>query len=264
MSLLAGCIERYFFYPDQRIYSTPEALGVRAEEVRFAGPEGAQLHGWWLPAEGRARGSVLHAHGNAANVSNHLPLVAWLPSAGYNVLSFDYRGYGQSTGQPSLRGVVADTVAALDYLRQRADVDHTRLAVLGQSLGGATAVRAVAQSPGGVRLLIIESAFSSYRGVAREAAGSAGPLGWLAPVLVLGLPGAEHDPVTAIARLPVPLLLLHARLDPVVSFRHGEVLYAAAPQPKQWLVLEGDGHVDGLLQPAGRNEVVRALQAALP
>ena len=72
--VLAGCIERMFFYPDSATYTTPAQLGVRAEDVRIVTADGSRLHGWFLPAVGNAKGTVLHLHGNAANVSNHLPL----------------------------------------------------------------------------------------------------------------------------------------------------------------------------------------------
>lgn len=73
---LAGCLERLFFYPDSATYARPEQYGLRHDDVFIDTADGARLHGWWLPARGPALGSVLHLHGNAANVSNHLPLVA--------------------------------------------------------------------------------------------------------------------------------------------------------------------------------------------
>src|SRR3990167_6028949 len=167
VGLLSGCAEAYFFHPDQRLYTTPKQLGVSVQDV-FFGDE-SRLHGWWMPAVGTPRATLVHAHGNAANLSNHAPLVAWLPAAGVNVLSFDYRGFGRSEGSPTLDGVVADTRAALAQAR-RQQVRPLPLVLLGQSLGGATAVRALAEEPGDdVKLLILDSAFSSYRGIAREA-----------------------------------------------------------------------------------------------
>ena len=80
--------------------------------MRLAAPDGTKLHAWFLPAGGTARGTVLHLHGNAANVSNHLPLVAWMPARGYNVLMLDYRGFGKSEGRPTLDGIVEDALAA--------------------------------------------------------------------------------------------------------------------------------------------------------
>ena len=71
---LAGCIERMFFYPDSATYATPGQLGVRADDVQIVTADGSRLHGWFLPAVGNAKGTVLHLHGNAANVSHQRPL----------------------------------------------------------------------------------------------------------------------------------------------------------------------------------------------
>jgi fermentation-respiration switch protein FrsA (DUF1100 family) len=262
-ALTGGCAERFFFYPDQRVYTTPQAEGVHAEEVSLPVGNGLQLHGWWLPAQGTPHGSVLHVHGNAANISNHLPLVAWLPAAGFNVLTFDYRGYGRSSGKPSIQGLVDDTRAALAWLRARDGVDAQRLVVIGQSLGGATAVRAVAQDPQGVRLLVLDSAFSSYRGIAREAAGQMGALGWLAPLFIPTLPTDAHDPVRAAAQLTMPLLVLHGSRDAVIPQHHGHALWAAAKDPKRWLPIDGGEHIDALMRADVRAQVRDAMLAAL-
>ena len=48
--VLAGCIERMFFYPDAARYSSPDREGVRAEDVEFRSADGSRLHGWFLPA----------------------------------------------------------------------------------------------------------------------------------------------------------------------------------------------------------------------
>lgn len=263
MGWLSGCAERYFFYPDQQVYTTPQRQGLRCDDLTLPGPGGAQLHAWWLPADGPAHGTVLHVHGNAANISNHLPLVAWLPAAGFNVLTFDYQGYGASSGKPSLAGVVADTHAALAHLRHREDIDARRLVVLGQSLGGATALRAVAQNAAGVRLLVVDSAFSSYRGIAREALEHIGPIGWLGPLLIPALPATQDDPVSAAARLQVPLLVLHGSRDVVIPQHHGQALWAAAPEPKRWIPIEGGEHIDGLERLEVREQVRGAMLAAV-
>jgi len=262
-ALLTGCIEGQFFYPDQRVYSTPAQFGLQAQDLWFANEDGSRLHAWWLPAAQQpARGTVLHAHGNAANISNHLPLVAWLPGAGYNVLSFDYRGFGRSEGKPTLDGVVADARAALAAARRQPGVDAQRLIVLGQSLGGATAIRALAQDAAGVRLLIIDSAFSSYAGIARDAVrGSAWSLA--APLASAALPGRDKDPVTAIATLRMPVLVLHGELDAVIPVEHGQRLHDAAHEPRRLLRIAGGEHIDALMRPEVRQQVLLAMDTAL-
>ena len=106
--------------------------GCRRKTCGSAASDGSKLHAWFLPAQGRVKGTVLHLHGNAANVSNHLPLVAWLPPRGFNVLTLDYRGFGRSQGTPSLDGVVDDAAAALNSpahsQRRRCHSPHHRRA----------------------------------------------------------------------------------------------------------------------------------------
>ena len=259
---LAASVERQFFYPDRTVYTRPAQFGLAVQDVRIPGPGGHELHGWWLPAQGPARGVVLHLHGNAGNISTHLPLVAWVPRAGFHLLTFDYRGFGQSSGSPSLDGIVDDAQAALDWLRRTHPAHAQQLVVIGQSLGGATATRLVARDGHGIRLLVLDCPFSSYRGIASEAVRGT----WLAavaPAALLALPGPERDPVTAIRGLKVPLLVLHSTEDMVVGVTHGRALFEAAPEPKQWLEVSNTPHVDGFTRPAIRQQVIAAMHAAL-
>ena len=260
--MLAGCIERMFFYPDSATYTTPAQLGVRAEDVQIVTADGSRLHGWFLPAVGNAKGTVLHLHGNAANVSNHLPLVSWLPARGYNVLLVDYRGFGRSEGKPSLDGIVDDAAAALAYLRARPDIDASKLIIFGQSIGGATALRLLARDATGVRLAIIDSAFASYRGIARDAT-AGGPLAPIAAMTAGMLPGADKDPITALKSIHVPLIFVHGARDTIIAAVNSEKLHAAAPGSQHWSVQDAM-HIMALGQPGSwREKLVQAMDAAV-
>ncbi len=214
---------------------------MRADDVQIVTADGSRLHGWFLPAVGKAKGTVLHLHGNAANVSNHLPLVAWLPARGYNVLMVDYRGFGRSQGKPSLDGIVDDAAAALAYLRTRTDIDQTRLIVLGQSIGGATALRLLARDANGVRLAVIDSAFASYRGIARDAT-AGGPLAPVAALTTGLLPGPDKDPITALKSIDVPLIFVHGKRDSIIDAVNSERLHAAAAGSQHWTRAGCDAH----------------------
>lgn len=232
--LLSGCTS-VFFYPTDRLYVTPDELGLSFSDVQIITPDNEQLHGWWLPAEGSARGTVYFLHGNAQNISAHVVNVSWLPVVGYNVFLLDYRGYGRSTGDPDLEGVLIDSMAGLKWA-----VEHSPdlpVFVLGQSLGGALAVLTSHQAefkPAGV---IIDGAFAGFRQIAREKLhqfwltwpGQA-PLSWLIP--------ASHEPLDIVGQLELPLLVIHSEADAVVPFHHGQQLYEAAQPPKQFLGTE--------------------------
>lgn len=259
-----GWIERQFFYPDSAQYTSPVQFGLEFEDVWMKAPDGSKLHAWFLPARGAVKGTVLHLHGNAANVGNHLPLVAWLPPAGYNVLLLDYRGFGRSQGQPSLDGVVDDAAAALAHLRGRRDVDATRLILLGQSMGGATALRLLARDATGVRLAVIDSAFASYRQIAREAMLQSVLLAPAVPLVMLALPGADRDPVAALSKFNVPLVFVHGTRDAVIGHDHSVQLHAAARPPKELWTVEGADHMT-VFATAGpwREQLLRTMDAAV-
>ena len=259
--VLAGCVERMFFYPDAVTYTTPAQFGVKVEDIYVVSGDGSRLHGWFIPAVGQAKATVLHLHGNAANISNHLPLVAWLPARGYHVLMIDYRGFGRSEGKPSLDGIVDDAAAALTYLRTRSDVDATRLIVFGQSIGGATALRMLARDSEGVRLGVIDSAFASYRGIARDAT-AGGPLSPLAMLTAGVLPGPDKDPITALKSIRLPLIFVHGARDSIIAAVNSERLHAAAPGSQHWSVPDAM-HIMALAQPGSwRERLVSAMDEA--
>ena len=245
--LLGGCTS-VFFQPDRRLAATPADLGVAYETVSLRAADGTALFAWFLPARGAAQASVLFLHGNAENISTHFANVAWLPAAGFNVLALDYRGYGGSAGTPSLAGVQLDIDAAMRELLARRDVDPARIAVLGQSLGGALAIHDLAHSRyrEHVCALVSDSAFADYRRIASEKlAGFAltWPLQWL-PALTVD---NDYSPQRAVAAVsPIPLLLIHGEADAIVPPEHARRLFAAAAQPKALWLVPGAGHIAAL------------------
>jgi len=263
-ALLSGCsvVEGMFFYPDRVEYTHPRHFGLQHEDI-FLAAGSRRLHGWWLPARSEAKGTVLHLHGNAANISNHLPLVAWLPPEGFNVLMIDYAGFGRSEGKPSLDGVVEDALAALRYLRTRPDVNAQTLIVIGQSIGGATALRALVVDRTGVRLAVIDSAFASYRGIARDAALQSVVLAPFLPLALPLLPPAGRDPIAALERIDVPLLFLHGTSDAVIPFKHSEQLFAAAREPKRFIRVEGAQHMEAMMRGGVQADVLGAMLDAV-
>ncbi len=234
--VLGGCsIDGLFYYPRHTLDVTPASYGLTFEEVRFRAADGTKLHGWWSPAVGgsQPKGTVVFCHGNYGNISNHLGSVAWLPGRGFNLLLFDYRGYGQSEGEVSRAGTVADTIAAIDFALAR-DTEHT--VVFGHSLGGAVAIVAVAARPK-VRAIAVEATFPSYRAAACAVAPA---FGWLTRWLV----SEGFEPEDALADLPPrPLLVIHGTHDHIVPFRLGKQLYDLAPEPKTIYPVKGGRHV---------------------
>jgi fermentation-respiration switch protein FrsA (DUF1100 family) len=262
-----GCVGRMFYHPDRTNYGTPSRYGLTYEEVTFQSKDGTKLTGWFIPAVGAPRGTVIHFHGNAQNMSAHFAFVSWLPAAGFNLFVFDYRGYGQSEGKPDRRGLFEDSVAAITCVQARKDVDRDRLLILGQSLGGANAITAVGNNSfKGIRAVAIESAFSSYRDIVRDKIGRMPLLSLLKWPLSYLLIADSYSPdrvVRAIA--PVPLLLIYGTDDGVVPYHHGQELFARAQEPKQLWTIEHGGHTEAFAEESSgyRQKLVNFFATAL-
>lgn len=265
--LLGGC-GRALFFPSKQVPLTPRALGLVYDDVDFASMDGTKLHGWFLharPVGPEPPPTVVFLHGNAGNVANHLGGAAWLPGQGFQVFLFDYRGFGLSEGKPEILSVHRDAVAAIRMVATRDDVDADRILVVGQSIGGAIALTAVASLEGdvAVRALVIDSAPSDFRRIAREKLAAFWltwplqyPLAWTVP--------ATPRPLDAAAALSGRrLLFVHGDRDGIVPPHHSFDLVSATPGA-ELLLVPGADHVQAFERPWVRQHVVAFLRSSLP
>jgi uncharacterized protein len=238
------------------------------EDVSFETADGLRLGGWFLPgavdspgrSSSRGEGSsrpgpaVLVCNGNGGDRSMRAALAVALSRLGLAVLLFDYRGYGGNPGSPSEDGLTADARAALDYLAGRPEVDPRRVVYLGESLGAAVALRLAVERPPAA--LVLRSPFASLAEVGRRHY----------PVLPVSLLLRDrYDSAALAGRLSAPLLVVAGGRDRIVPASHSRRLFAAAPQPKRLVVLEGADHNDHDLLAGPRlvNEL-RAFLAGVP
>lgn len=227
------------FFPDRNVSRTPADVGIRYEDAWFAAADGAQLHGWFVPAAGgESADTLLWFHGNAGNIGDRIDnLLLISRRLGVSVFIFDYRGYGRSGGKPSERGLYADGEAALAYLRERGDVDMSRLTLFGRSLGCAVAVELATRHP--VKTIILESPFTSIDAMARRMRG-----GLAALVPTSWVVRSKFDSLSKIANVHSPVMLLHGDMDDIVPIEMGHELFAAANDPKRFYPIRGAGHND--------------------
>jgi fermentation-respiration switch protein FrsA (DUF1100 family) len=218
--------------PGRALEATPADIGLKYEDVQFDTADGERLHGWYLPAV-NARGVLLFFHGNAGNISHRLESIMIFNRLGLDVLIVDYRGYGRSTGKPTESGTYRDAQAAWNYLLVERQAPPGRIVIFGRSLGGAVGAWLAAglpaeQTPAAV---IIESSFTSGADMARR----------LYPVYPARLlTRLKYPVVDYAARLKCPVLVVHSRNDEIIPFSMGQAIYAAAPQPKDFIELRGD------------------------
>ncbi len=241
IKILAVVLEsRVTFLPVASYAVTPAAIGLPFENVDLETEDGARVHGWFVPAAdrrgaGRSPITLLFFHGNAENAGDCLDLGQMARRAGYNILLLDYRGYGQSEGRPSEKGIYLDGEAALRYLRERRDIDPDRIVLWGRSIGAAVAVHLAAGGP--VAGLVLESSFTSARDLLR-AGGS-----WILYALSFAA-SYRFDLAGMIGRVSAPVLFIHGTDDDIAPIELGRRLYDLAPGRKEFLAIARGGHND--------------------
>jgi uncharacterized protein len=151
------------FFPERKLLATPQTTH---EEVAIETEDGERLHAWWIPAAERPIGHVLFCHGNGGNIGDRVLHAGLLHRAGLDVLLFDYRGYGRSTGRASEEGTYRDASAARAALLARREVDAGHVLYVGESLGGAVAIALAHEAPPAGVVLV--STFTSVRDMARR------------------------------------------------------------------------------------------------
>jgi hypothetical protein len=225
--MMRRALNSLLYFPDRRLQATPADAGLEYSDLEIETEDGERLHGWLVEAAGPANGRVLLCHGNAGNVGDRVLHVAFLSKAGFDVLLFDYRGYGRSTGSPSEEGTYRDARAARKALPEKAPVIY-----LGESLGGAVALALARELPPAG--LVLQSTFTSVRDMARGHY----------PFSPAGLVPDAYPSIRLIGDLDAPLLVLHGERDEIVPLSHGQALFDAAPEPKQIRTFPGLGHND--------------------
>ncbi len=224
----------YFPETGRTIIATPDGAGLSYESVKISTVDGETLHGWFVPAPA-ATGTVLFFHGNAGNISHRMEYLSMFHDLGYNTFIFDYRGYGSSSGVPSEQGTYQDAQAAWRHLTEERNIPPGRIILFGESLGGAIAAWLAAREKPG--LLVLASAFTSVPDMAAK----------LYPFLPARLLSRfEYNTLESLRDVTCPVFVAHSPDDEIVPFAQGQALYEAAPDPKQFLELQG-GHNDGFI-----------------
>lgn len=244
MGWFVSACDSLFYYPDPDTHFTPDKVNLRFKSITLTEADGTRLALWHILPEGRERRAVvIQFHGNAENMTTHFLFVGWLAEQGFDVVTFDYRGYGSSSGTPERHGLVADGRAVVDWALAQAEFSGKDVFLFGQSLGGAVVLPvAVATPPYRLAGVITESTFDSYRDLARTKLADmwlTWPFQWPLSYLV----SDDFSPVEAAPRLTVPFLMIHGTGDTLIPLRHGKRLFeACGSKDKEFWEVPGGAH----------------------
>ncbi|HYY88328.1 MAG TPA: alpha/beta hydrolase [Chloroflexota bacterium] len=237
------------------IWGTDEPPEGSVEEVTFASTEDdLPLSGWFFRSpETLPAPTVLLCHGVWTGRRECLPMALRFHQAGYNVLCFDFRAHGLSGGRFTSVGhhETKDVLGAVDYLRQRSEVDPLRIGVVGFSMGAAATIQAAARCPD-IAAVVADSAYTAFVDAVRYSFRRVAILPHY-PFAPLSLQWARWmirsdprrlRPVDVIRAIsPRPILITHGGADDIVPPQHATLLFQAAEEPKELWIAPGVGHV---------------------
>ena len=217
----------------QRAYAKPvPPPGWILEDVRYTARDGTKLSGVLVKPVASAPLALLISYGGNAEEITASASAAQLFGPRASLL-VNYRGYGESEGKPSEAALVSDALELFDWAAKRADIDATRIALHGRSLGTGVAVQVAAQRP--VKCAVLTSAYDSIREVAKA------HYPWFPVGILLRHP---FDSASYAPRLAMPALFIFGSTDTIIAAEHSEKLATLWGGSAEKLRLEGRGHND--------------------
>jgi uncharacterized protein len=233
---------RVLYYPNTTVYG-PVPTGI--EVVNINTKDGMTLEAWYAPPP-ESHPFILYFHGNGGNITSLGEQMKLFIELGVGALAIDYRGFGNSTGDPSEEGLYLDGLAAYDFARSRVSPD--RIVIYGRSLGGGVATYVAQHRP--CSHLVLESTFTSAKEVARFSHGEKGA------ALVDAFPNQAR-----VDTIGIPVLLVHGMDDKTIPSRMAEELHAGFTNSELWLV-KGATH-NNLRKVAGTEIIIERLRQFL-
>jgi uncharacterized protein len=221
----------------------------QAEAIRIDVGDRASLRGWLVrPAATAPTPLLIYFPGNADDVSEYIGQQQRLGE--HALLLMNYRGYGHSSGKPSERALLEDSLRIFDAMSARDDIDGRRIAVLGRSLGSGVAVYLAAQRP--VSKVILTTPYDSIAAVAQAR---------YPHIPIRSLLRHQFDSLSRVSKARQPALFLVADSDDVIPTRHATTLYDSWQPAKTWLMLPGTNHADIVDHPRYWQSIARFLDS---
>ena len=224
-------MQRKLTYFPNAVEVAPAAVGLPSAEVRHLATGDAETLLAWYVAPAPGKPLIVYFHGNGGGIDARGERFRKLTANGNGLLAVEYRGYAGSTGSPTEAGLLNDGEAGYAEAL-RLGVPPARIVLIGESLGTGVAV-AIAERRD-IAALVLDSPYSSAVDVAAA-------LYWMFPVRALMSDAFHSD--QRITKVAAPLLIVHGTADDVVPIRFGEKLFALARAPKDFIRVEGAGHL---------------------
>ena len=252
--IVDGQFEPYTF---EELFS-PGMLGVEYEELVFASRLDQPVHAWFMPVA-EPVGTVLIHHGAVTNRSAAFGNYLFIRRFGYNVMVYDYQGFGENSNSANLNTVMADADAALQWLQESDRAGADRIILYGVSLGTLPTIAQAARHPEDVVGIILEGSFTADS-LPTWAYLLMGVLPWAVDVEAVY---PELDSKTNITQVTVPILFIQSRDDTITPFAGAEQLYNLATASKDLVEVYGE-HTTSWIADLRYAKILRDFLDSLP
>ncbi|EAS45480.1 alpha/beta hydrolase [Photobacterium profundum] len=256
-----GCANTAFFAPSKAQTLNPDIRWIESES-------GNRIAHLWIPAKEdiQHRGFVVHFHGNSGHMEQTQEKVDWLAKHGYDVMVFDYSGFGHSTGSVGDRSAYLDAISILKHIEKLQTHIQQPTFTVATSTGGNIFLRALADNPINLDGIIIDSSFTSYVDEAKFVLDK-GMFGewysWIAHFIMRDNYAAKEF----VATLPeMQSLVIHCESDNIVPIASGEEIYQQLPGNKNFWRLDTCNHAQAMTNafPDNQKRIVNWLEQAAP
>ncbi len=201
------------------------------ENIYFKSESGNLLNAWLVKSKNQIpKATILHLHGNSGCLVSQFGAIYHLANHGFQILMFDYSGFGLSEGKATRKNMLLDANAALSYLLNRSDINKKNILIYGQSIGGHLAVALTEKCQTDISALVIEGAFTSHKDIAVVKGG------WLGKI-AKGFVRERYSAKRSIQNIHIPTLIIHSTEDEMIPFAMGEELFELANSPKDMYVI---------------------------
>ena len=225
-------------------FKSPAEYLLPCEDVYIRTSDNVRIHGWLIKYES---GGVIESekiskiptlilfHGNAGNIGFRMNIYRALYGiVQCNILAVDYRGYGNSEGEPSETGLTNDAIAAVLWLHARDDIDKSLVFLYGQSLGGGVCIKTASLVGEKLAGIIVENTFTCIDDLVIDIAESHYKWHWFKylKLLLACLITSRWTSFHYITKLKTPILFLSGLRDELIPPSHMRALYEASIQSK--------------------------------
>ena len=227
-----------FYYPTKD-YKKIE--NINYEEI-FFNIDTVKLHCLFLKPDKIANTTIIFFIGSSGNVSYYTSITKPLANAGYQVIMFDPRGYGKSTGIPTHINIASDAQIILDSILKKEEIKDTRIIVYGVSMGTQVATKIAKDNQDKIHALILDGPMSSFTDIALASAPAEQKQ--VISQYVTSPYSAKED-IKEIKNMPK--LIIHSKEDESIPFEQGELVYKNANQPKNMWIYKGK-HLESIIK----------------